>query len=128
MAASAAVMPLSIWVAFTASNTLALALICLVTFAHMSWKTCLMTMTNDLFSPDAIGSVAGIVAFGSGLGATLFIGLAGWIVQYYGYTAIFVMMGLLHPLSWFLLRGFVRLGPRQGASEDRLRSPDFAGA
>lgn len=118
MAASAAVMPLSIWVAFTASNTLALALICLVTFAHMSWKTCLMTMTNDLFPPDAIGSVAGIVAFGSGLGATVFTGLAGWVVQYYGYAAIFVIMGLLHPLSWFLLRAFLKTGPGRPAAAD----------
>lgn len=125
MAASAALMPLSIWVAFTKSNALALALICLVTFAHMSWKTCLMTMTNDLFPPDAIGSVAGIVAFGSGLGATLFTGLAGWVVQYYGYTAIFVAMGLLHPLSWLVLRWFVRIGPKEDSAVKTIGAPDL---
>lgn len=103
MAASAALMPVSIWVAFTPSNITALALICLVTFAHMSWKTCLMTMTNDIFPAEVIGSVSGIVAFGSGLGATLFTGLAAWIVQNFGYTWVFVLMGFLHPVSWIVL-------------------------
>jgi ACS family hexuronate transporter-like MFS transporter len=108
MAISAALMPLSIVVGFTPSNVLALGLICLVTFAHMSWKTCLMTMTNDIFPPAVIGSVSGIVAFGSGLGATLFTGLAGWIVQNFGYTSIFVLMGFLHPISWFVVQALVR--------------------
>lgn len=107
MALSAVVMPLSIWIAFTPSNAIALGIICLVTFAHMSWKTCLMTMTNDIYPPGVIGSVAGIVAFGSGLGATLFTGLAGWIVQNHGYSAIFAIMGFLHPVSWFVVRALV---------------------
>jgi ACS family hexuronate transporter-like MFS transporter len=38
MAGSAALMPLSIWIAYTPSNVAALAIICLATFAHMSWN------------------------------------------------------------------------------------------
>jgi MFS transporter, ACS family, hexuronate transporter len=104
----ALMMPVSVWVAFTNSNTLALVFICLVTFAHMGWKTNLMTMTNDVYPPATIGSVAGIVAFGSGVGATLFTNLTGWIVQNHSYTSIFVIMGFLHPISWIVVRGLVR--------------------
>jgi ACS family hexuronate transporter-like MFS transporter len=122
MALSAALMPLSIVVGFTSSNVLALGLICLVTFAHMSWKTCLMTMTNDIFPPAVIGSVSGIVAFGSGLGATLFTGLAGWIVQNFGYTSIFVMMGFLHPIGWFVVRVLVRPHRAKAPREEPVRA------
>ena len=108
MLAMAAVMPVSVLIALTPSNTVALALICVVTFAHMAWKTCLMTMTNDVYPQPVIGSVAGIVAFGSGLGATLFTGLTGWIVANFGYTAVFAVMGVLHPLSWVVVRRLVR--------------------
>lgn len=108
MAVSAVLMPVSIWIAFTESNALALGLICFVTFAHMSWKTCLMTMTNDIYAPEVMGSVSGIVAFGSGLGATLFTGMAGWIVQNFGYTGVFVLMGVLHPISWLVLTALLK--------------------
>jgi ACS family hexuronate transporter-like MFS transporter len=104
----ALMMPVSVWVAVTESNTLALGLICLVTFAHMGWKTNLMTMTNDIYPPQTIGSVAGIVAFGSGVGATLFTNLTGWVVQNYSYTAIFIIMGFLHPASWLVVKALVR--------------------
>jgi ACS family hexuronate transporter-like MFS transporter len=108
MIAFALMMPVSVWIAFTPSNSLAVVLICLVAFAHMGWKTNLMTMTNDVYPPATIGSVAGIVAFGSGVGATLFTNLTGWIVQYYSYTLIFVIMGFLHPISWLVVRRLVR--------------------
>lgn len=104
----ALMMPLSIWIAFASSRMLALGLICLVSFAHMGWKTNLMTMTNDVYPPPVIGSVAGIVAFGSGAGATLFTALTGWLVQNYGYSAIFVIMGFLHPISWLVVKRLVR--------------------
>lgn len=104
----AAMMPVSVWIAFTKSNALALGLICLVTFAHMGWKTNLMTMTNDVYPPATIGSVAGIVAFGSGVGATLFTNLTGTLVQNYSYTVIFLIMGFLHPISWFVVRALVK--------------------
>ncbi|MDX1979382.1 MAG: MFS transporter [Bryobacteraceae bacterium] len=110
MLASAALMPLSALIGFTPSNTIALSIICLVTCAHMAWKTNLMTMTNDVYPANIVGSVAGIVAFGSGVGATLFTALTGWLVQHFSYSAVFVIMGFLHPLSWLVVRALVR-GP-----------------
>jgi ACS family hexuronate transporter-like MFS transporter len=106
----AMLMPLSLVVAYTPSNTVAMAAICVVTFAHMAWKTNIMTITNDIYPTRVLGSVAGIVAFGNGLGGTLFTWLTGWIVQHYSYDAIFVVMGFLHPLAYVVFRLLVR-GP-----------------
>ena len=76
-------MPLSVLIAFTPSSFIALLVICIVTFAHMAWKTNLMTVTNDIYPTAVVGSVSGIIAFGSGLGGTLFTNLTGQIVQHF---------------------------------------------
>lgn len=105
----AMIMPLSVLVPGS-SSTVALVLICVLTGAHMAWKTNLMTITNDIYPVGVVGSVAGIIAFGSGVGSTLFTNLTGRVVEHYSYTAIFVIMGFLHPLSYLFVRFLVR-GP-----------------
>ncbi len=104
----ALMMPLSVVVAFTPSRTVALAAICVVTFAHMAWKTNLMTLSNDLYPAHIVGSVAGLAAFGNGLGAALFTGLTGYVVQHYSYQWIFVIMGFMHPAAFLLFRALVK--------------------
>jgi len=104
----ALLMPLSIVVAYTPSTFVCMALICVITFAHMAWKTNLTTITNDVYPTEVIGSVAGLVAFGNGLGGTIFTSLTGWIVQQFGYPAVFVMMGCMHPVAYAVLRLLVR--------------------
>lgn len=105
----AMMMPVSILVSFTSSRALALGIICLVTFLHMFWKTNLVTVTNDIYPTRVVGSVSGIVAFGNGVGGTLFTFLTGQIVERFSYDAIFWMMGLMHPIGflffWRLVRG-----------------------
>jgi MFS transporter, ACS family, hexuronate transporter len=103
----AMVMPLSVLIALTPSSVVAVSLICVVTFSHMAWKTALMTMTNDIYPSHVVGSVSGIIAFGSGLGGTLFTSLTGFVVQHFSYTWIFVMMGFLHPIAYLIVRSLV---------------------
>jgi ACS family hexuronate transporter-like MFS transporter len=90
------------------SSLVAMVLISIVTFAHMAWKTNLMTLTNDIYPLNVVGSVAGIIAFGSGIGSTLFTNLTGQVVQYYSYTAIFIMMGFMHPLALVIVSALVK--------------------
>ncbi|HEU0123066.1 MAG TPA: MFS transporter [Bryobacteraceae bacterium] len=101
-------MPLSIAVNHAPTRTLTLALICVVTFSHMAWKTNQATLTNDVFPKPLIGTVSGILAFGNGLGGTLFTWMTGYVVQWFGYEAIFLLMSVLHPLSYVLVRRLVR--------------------
>ena len=52
-------MPLSLLIPFTPSTTVAMIVICIVTFSHMAWMTNLMTVTNDIYPRQIVGSVAG---------------------------------------------------------------------
>ncbi len=106
----AMMMPLSIVIAFTPSSALALVLISVVTFSHMAWKTNLMTLTNDLYPRQVVGSVSGIAAFGNGLGGALFTSLTGFVVQHFSYNGIFIVMGFLHPMAYLVFRALVK-GP-----------------
>jgi ACS family hexuronate transporter-like MFS transporter len=106
----AAVMPISLLIAFTPSTTIAIGVICIVAFSHMAWMTNLMTVTNDIYPRQVVGSVAGIAAFGNGLGGAVFTSLTGYIVQQFSYDAIFMIMGFLHPAAFLMFRWLVR-GP-----------------
>lgn len=104
----ALVMPLSMAVNHIPSRGLTLLAICVVTFSHMAWKTNQATLTNDIYPRQFVGTVSGLLAFGNGLGGTLFTWATGPIIAWAGYDAIFVLMGVLHPLSYLLLRRLVR--------------------
>jgi ACS family hexuronate transporter-like MFS transporter len=104
----ALLMPVSLAIHHAPSRAVTIALICVVTFAHMAWKTNQNTLTNDLFPKHLIGATSGLLAFGTGLGGTLFIWMTGHVVQGFGYGAIFIIMGLLHPVSYLITRRFVR--------------------
>jgi ACS family hexuronate transporter-like MFS transporter len=98
----AILLPAGILVAYLPSAS-AIAMICFVTFSHMAWKTNLMTLTNDVYPVEVVGSAAGIVGLGSGLGGALSTPVVGWIVQSFSYTAVFWLMGFLHPLATLLV-------------------------
>jgi len=104
----ACVMPLSLAVDRTESRLVTLGLICAVTFAHMAWKTNQNTLTNDVYPKAMIGTASGMLAFGTGLGGTLFTWVTGQVVEGLGYGAIFVVMALLHPLSYLITLRLVR--------------------
>lgn len=101
-------MPVGVMIGFLPSSAAALALICLVTFLHMAWKTNLMTMTNDVFPSKIVGSIAGIVGLGAGLGGSLFTPLVGRIVDAFSYGPVFILMGFLHPIAMLLVYWLVR--------------------
>lgn len=101
------VMPLGIAVNYLPS-TQALAIICLVTFSHMAWKTNLMTMTNDIFPTQVVGSAAGVVGLGSGLAGAISTPFVGRIVDAFGYGAVFWVMGFLHLVAMGIVLGLVK--------------------
>jgi len=92
----------------------------------MAWRTNLTTMTNDIYPVRLIGSVSGIIAFGSGLGGVLFTNLTGFVVQHSSYTLIFIIMGFLHPVSYVVVRLLVKTpivpsGIRSGLAHEQQR-------
>ncbi len=121
MLGAALVMPLGLLIPTVESSAIALGTICLITCAHMAWKTNLMTMTNDLFPTSIVGSVAGLVGLGSGLGGTIFTRITGYVVQNHPYKLIFFVLAFLHPAAWLIVHALIR----RSVSEDRAAAtPD----
>ena len=110
MLGAALVMPLGLLIPTVESSAIALATICLITCAHMAWKTNLMTMTNDLFPTKIVGSVAGLVGLGSGLGGTIFTRITGYVVQNHSYKLIFFVLAFLHPAALLIVHALIRRG------------------
>jgi ACS family hexuronate transporter-like MFS transporter len=104
---SVLLMPLGLLVPFVHATSSVMAIVCVVLFGHMSWKTNLMTLTVDVFPRQVVGKVAGIVGTGSGIGAALFTALAGHIIQKHSYTPVFVIMALMHPIGFVFVRTMV---------------------
>jgi MFS transporter, ACS family, hexuronate transporter len=124
MLSFALLMPLSIVIAYTPSRFVAVVMICIVTFSHMAWKTNLMTISNDIYPVRIVGSVSGIIAFGSGLGGALFTSLTGYVVQHFSYGLIFIVMGFLHPAAYVVVRLLVK-GPIPDQASAR-QQPKFS--
>jgi ACS family hexuronate transporter-like MFS transporter len=95
VAICAFIMPVCILVPFTHSISIMIAILCAVAFFYMASKTNLMTITNDVYPTHCVGTVSGIFMFGSGLGGFLFQGITATIVQYFSYTAVFAVVGLM---------------------------------
>ena len=103
----ACLMPLSLLID-RSDSWLAITIICVVTFSHMAWKTNQNTLTNDVYPKAVIGTASGMLAFGTGLGGTLFTWLTGFLVESFGYGAVFLLMSVLHPISYVVTQRLVR--------------------
>jgi ACS family hexuronate transporter-like MFS transporter len=102
MAVCAAIMPISLFVPGMRGTAGLITVLCVVTFAHMAWKTNLMTITNDIYPAECIGTVSGLLMFGSGVGGFLFQGITAVLVQRSSYNGVFVIMGFLHPAAFIV--------------------------
>ncbi len=118
MLPAAAAMPLSLVVPASDSSVIAVTAICAVTFAHMAWKTNLMTMTNDVYPTAVVGSAAGIVGLGSSLGGVIFTGITGYVVETYSYAVIFFVMAFLHPAALLVLHALAKRGVTDGDASE----------
>ena len=117
MIPAALAMPVSMGVAFTHSAQWILVFVSLATFFHMTWRTNLATVTNDVYPTSVLGSISGILAFGNGLGAALFTEVIGQMVVHVSYDAVFLLIGVLHPIA---LICFLLLMPRRTQRQPAL--------
>ncbi len=108
LAVSAALMPASLLI--TASPlSMAIVFFSVAMLGHQFWSTIMQTLAADIFPSRVVGSVAGLMGAVGSFGAMLFNLLVGWMLTEYGsYSPVFVIAGLLHPLSFLLLLAIVR--------------------
>lgn len=97
MAVCASAMPVAVLSVLADSPILAIGLVSLATAGHQGWSANLFTTTSDIFPQRAVASVTGIGGFAGGLGGILISAIIpGYMVSHFGYTPVFLSMGLFH--------------------------------
>lgn len=99
MALGAAVMPVAILAPLVPNAALAIAATCFITFGHAVWVSNLQTLPSDLFRSSEIGTAMGFSGMGGAIGGMLANLGTGWLVMRYSYAPVFLLAGLVHPLS-----------------------------
>jgi len=97
----------------------ALMLFSIAFFCQQSWSGLIMTLPADIFPLSAVGSVAGLVGFGGGIGGATFAIVAGFLLGHgFGYGTLFIIVGTFH------LIGFVAI-LLLGAKVEPLKTRDL---
>jgi ACS family hexuronate transporter-like MFS transporter len=96
---SAAFVPLSPLCALVSSSTFTIVLASIIAFAHMSWLVTLTATVVELYPPGLVGKAAGLIAAGSGFGGMLSSEIIAYFVTHGGYTPVFFLMAVLHPIA-----------------------------
>lgn len=99
----AALVPLSPLAATVPSALVCVSIASVIAFAHMAWLVNLTATVVELFPPVQVGRAFGLIAAGSGFGGMVSTELVGWMVMHAGYTPLFFLMMMLHPLALALL-------------------------
>ena len=103
MALGAAVMPAAMFAPLVPEAWMAIAATCFVTFGHAFWVANLQTLPTDLFNGHEMGTATGFSGMGGAIGGMLASLGTGWLVQNFSYTPVFLMAGVMHPLSIVLI-------------------------
>lgn len=75
---------------------------------HQFWSTIVQTLATDIFPSYCVGSVAGLMGAVGSFGGLLFNLLVGILVTSFGYSPVFIIAGVLHPLSFVLVLLIIR--------------------
>jgi len=119
---SAAVMP---WVVAVTHLpvSFALVLFSIAFFGQQSWSTLVMVIPADLFPPQVVGSVAGLVGFGGAIGGVIFNLIAGYLLDHgFGYGTVFTIVATLHVTAFALILCTVPQIHYVKVSEQRLQA------
>jgi ACS family hexuronate transporter-like MFS transporter len=120
MACGAAVMPVAILAPLLPTAALAIAATCFITFGHGLWVANLQTIPADIFRGTEVGTVTGFSGSGGAIGGVLASLATGYIVTKFSYAPVFLMAGLMHPLSAVLTYGLL---PDGVFRKRQLRAP-----
>ena len=102
MALGASVMPVAIAAPYVPTGGLAIAATCFTTFGHALWVANLQALPTDMFRGPEIGTVTGFSGSGGAIGGVLAQLGTGYLVQHFSYRPVFLLAGLMHPISAIL--------------------------
>jgi ACS family hexuronate transporter-like MFS transporter len=105
MLLAASFMPLTVFVVKADSLAMAVVFISLATASHQAWSANMFTVASDAFPKHAVGSVVGFGAAGGGIGGMFMQLFAGGMLQWLNsFTPLFIITGVLHPITWVTIR------------------------
>jgi len=116
MGISAALLPASLLITESPLRW-TIVLFSLALFGHQFFSTNLQTLAADIFPSSVVGSVSGLMGAMGSLGGVLLGFIVGLVLtNLHSYSWLFVVAGLLHPLSFVLVMLFIprieRVAPR----------------
>jgi ACS family hexuronate transporter-like MFS transporter len=103
MLGAAGLVPLSPLAALVPHYALSVLIASVVALAHMAWLVTLTATVIELYPANQVGKAAGLIAMGSGFGGMLSSEIVGYLVMHGGYTPVFFLMAVLHPIAITLL-------------------------
>jgi MFS transporter, ACS family, hexuronate transporter len=123
---SAACMPVSLLISVS-PLAITIVFFSLAMMSHQFWSTIIYSAVTDIFPTAIVGSVSGLLGSVGAFGGMLFNLLAGLLLgMYHNYVLIFVVLGLLHPLSFLIILAVVRKIEPIGNTRRYLRMESLA--
>jgi MFS transporter, ACS family, hexuronate transporter len=107
----AAIMPVAILAPRVPEAWMAIAAMSVMTMGHAMWVANLQSIPADVFRQSEVGTASGLTGMGGAVGGMLANLGTGYVAQNFGYTPIFLVAGLMHPLAAVLVSKL--LGPRE---------------
>jgi ACS family hexuronate transporter-like MFS transporter len=98
---SAMLMPASLFIT-SAPLAYAIVFFSIAMLGHQFWSTILQTLATDYFPSRIVGSISGLMGSAGSFGAIFFSWASGYLITEYSYGPVFLLAGLLHPLSFFI--------------------------
>jgi ACS family hexuronate transporter-like MFS transporter len=100
---SAAIMPIVLLIT-RVPLSVAIIFFSMALFGHQFWSTIVQTLPTDLFPSSSIGTAAGLMGAVGSFGAALAnIGVGRLLTHYQSYAPVFLIAGLVYPISLVLL-------------------------
>ncbi len=99
----ALLMPMGILAPMVPSGEWAIAVTCFMAMGHSLWISNLLTIPTDLFKANEVGMASGFTGMGGAIGGAIASLGTGYVVASAGYSPIFWVAGLMHPLSLSLV-------------------------
>ena len=99
MLIGAALMPVAILAPYVPTAAMAIGATCFLTFGHAFWTSNLQTLPTDLFPGHEVGTATGFSGMGGAIGGMISQLGTGYIVAHFSYSPIFLLAGLMHPIS-----------------------------
>ena len=99
MLLGACCLPVAILAPFVPAAWMAIAATCFVTFGHAFWVSNLQALPTDLFRAREVATASGFTGMGGAIGGALAQLGTGYLVAHFSYAPVFIIAGLMHPLS-----------------------------